>query len=332
MGRPNRSRVALGAGAEFDLIRRFLAAEVPLPPEVKVGPGDDAAVLEGGWVVTTDMSVEDVHFRRAWLSDREIGYRAAAGALSDIAAMAASPVGVLVSLAAPRGGAVDVEAVHAGVRELCHAVRAPVIGGDLSRSPGPLVLDVVALGRAEWPALRAGAEPGDDVWVTGALGASAAAVQLWEEGREPPPELRAAFARPRPRIDEARCLSEHELVDAMIDISDGLAGDAGHIAAASGVRITLDADRVPVSPAAVAALGPDRALEAALHGGEDYELCFVTDPGAVDPAYFAARHGIALTRVGRVSAGEGVWLGQRDGTERRLERGGYDHWGSPERP
>jgi len=322
----SRRRIALGAGAEFDLIRRFLDSDAPLPPEVRVGPGDDAAMLEGGWAVTTDMSVEDVHFRRAWLTDREIGYRAAAGALSDIAAMAATPVGVLVSLAAPRGGAVDVEAVHAGVREGAEAVGAQVIGGDVSRSPGPLVLDIVALGRAAWPVLRDGAEPDDDVWVTGTLGASAAAVRLWDSGKEPPAALREAFARPRPRIDEARCLVEHELVDALIDISDGLAGDAGHIAAASGVRITLEEEAIPVSPAAIAALGAAAALEAALHGGEDYELCFVTDPGAVDPAYFARKHGIRLTRVGSVSAGEGVWLRERDGSVRRLERGGFDHW------
>ncbi len=328
MSPPSRRRIAMGAGAEFDLIRRFLDDDAPLPPEVRVGPGDDAAVLEGGWVITTDMSVEDVHFRRAWLSDHEVGYRAAAGALSDIAAMAATPVAALVSIAAPRGGAVDVEAVHAGVREAVAAVGAQVIGGDVSRSPGPLVLDIVALGRCAWPLLRDGAEAGDDVWVTGMLGASAAAVRLWESGREPPPELRVAFARPRPRIDEARCLVEHELVDALIDVSDGLAGDVGHIAAASGVRITLEADAIPVARAAVAALGETEALDAALYGGEDYELCFVTDPGAVDPGYFARRHGLLLTRVGRVSEGDGVWIRERDGTTRRLTRGGYDHWSS----
>jgi thiamine-monophosphate kinase len=321
----------MGAGGEFDLIRRFVETDAPLPPEVRVGPGDDAAVLEGGWVITTDMSVEDVHFRRAWLSDREIGYRAAAGALSDIAAMAATPVGVLVSLAAPRGGAVDMEAVHAGVRELAASVGAQVIGGDLSRSPGPLVLDIVALGRAAWPVLRDGAEVGDEVWVTGTLGASAAAVRIWEEGREPPQELRAAFARPQPRIDAARCLVDHELVDALIDVSDGIAGDVGHIAAASGVRITLDADAIPVARAAVAAIGKEAALDAALHGGEDYELCFVTDPGAVDAGYFARRHGLLLTRVGRVSEGEGVWIRESDGSERRMDRGGFDHWSEARR-
>jgi len=316
----------MGKGAEFDLIRRLVGDDLPLPPEVHVGPGDDAAVLEGGWVVSTDLSIEDVHFRRAWLSDQEIGYRSAAAALSDLAAMAASPVGLLVSLAAPRGGAVDVEAVHAGVRELAGEFGARVIGGDLSRSPGPLVLDIVVLGRTAWPVLRDGAEPNDDVWVTGTLGASAAAVRAWEAGERPSVEARAAFARPRPRIEEARCLVELELVDALIDVSDGLAGDAGHIAAASGVAITLEADAIPVSPAAVTALGEAAAFEAALHGGEDYELCFVTDPGVVDPEYFARKHGLQLTRVGRVNTGEGVWLRTPDGTVRRLERGGFDHW------
>jgi thiamine-monophosphate kinase len=322
---PPRRRITLGPGAEFDLIRRFVADDAPLPPEVRVGPGDDAAVLEGGWVVTTDLSVEDVHFRRSWLSDVEIGYRAAAAALSDLAAMAATPVGVLVSIAAPRRGGMDLVAVQAGVREIASEVGAAVIGGDVSASPGPLAVDIVALGRTAWPVLRDGAEPGDHVWVTGRLGAAAAAVRVWEAGGEPSAELRRAFARPRPRVREARCLVDHEVVDALIDLSDGLAGDAGHIAAASGVRITLEVARVPVAEAAVAALGEEGALDAALHGGEDYELCFVTDPGVVDPGYFRERHGLEVTRVGRVEEGEGVWLERPDGSVERLTRGGYDH-------
>ncbi|MDH3423615.1 MAG: AIR synthase related protein, partial [Gemmatimonadota bacterium] len=143
-------RVALGPGAEFDMIRAFTAGDAHLPPEVRVGPGDDAAVLQGGWVVSSDISVEDVHFRRAWLSDSEIGYRAAAAALSDLAAMAATPVGLIVSMAVPRTG-VDVAAVQAGVREAAASVGASVIGGDLSRSPGPLMIDAVVLGCTAWP-------------------------------------------------------------------------------------------------------------------------------------------------------------------------------------
>lgn len=326
MSRPAAKTVRLGPGGEFDLIRRFVERGGALPDEVRVGPGDDAAVLEGGWVVTADMSVEDVHFRRAWISDEEIGYRAAAAALSDLAAMAATPVALLLSVAAPRGGSVNLDAVDAGVRAAGAFVGAVIIGGDISRSPGPLVLDVVALGRTQRPVQRVGAEPGDHVWVTGPLGASAAAVRTWNAGGEPSPALRAAFAAPTPRVDAARCLVEHEVVGALIDLSDGLAGDAGHLAAASGVMITIEAARVPVSPAAIEAVGADDALELALHGGEDYELCFIADPGGVDPKYFVERHGISLTRVGTVSAGSGVWLEGPGGDRRKLTRGGFDHW------
>ncbi len=318
-------RIELGAGAEFDLIRRFIGENGPLPPEVRVGPGDDAAVLQGGWVVSTDVSVEDVHFRRSWLSDREIGYRCASAALSDLAAMAATPVAVLVSMAAPATG-LDLQAVQAGVREAAAAVGAKVVGGDLSRSPGPLVLDVVVLGCTSWPVLRDGAEAGDEVWVTGFLGASAAAASVLASGDVPPQQLRQAFAHPRPRVDEARWLVDREWVDALIDLSDGLAGDAGHLAAASGVRVCLEAAQIPVSDEATSALGSEKALVAALHGGEDFELCFVTDPGKVDPTEFERCFGLPLTRVGTVEEGDGVWLVEEGGRRHRLERGGYDHW------
>jgi len=327
MSQPTERRVRLGPGAEFDLIRRVIDAESELPAEVWVGPGDDAAVLEGGWVISTDLSVEDVHFRRAWLTDTEIGYRAGAAALSDLAAMAASPVALLVSIAAPRGGAVDVEAVQSGVRGAGKAVGATIIGGDLSRSPGPLMLDIVALGRSCWPVRRDGAEPGDHVWVTGSLGASAAALRAWEAGEEPAPALRSAFAAPIPRVDAACRLVEHEVVHALIDISDGLLGDLGHLAAASAVQITVESAAVPVAVAAVDALGAEAALEDALHGGEDYELCFVTDPDSVDPEYFLNRHGFRVTRIGTVSEGAGVWLRSDGGERTEVASGGFDHWG-----
>ena len=324
----SRGKVRLGKGAEFDMIRRFIGPNIRLPSEVHIGPGDDAAVLEGGWVVSTDLAVEDVHFRRTWLSDFEIGYRAGAGALSDLAAMAATPVGVLVSMACPVDGDVDLEAVQNGVNEICKTVGAVVIGGDMSNSPGPVFIDIVALGRTSHPILRDGAEPGDEVWVTGVLGASSAALSVWHEGVEPSEELRSAFVGPVPRVEAAQSLVDHRIAGAMIDLSDGLAGDVGHIAAASGVKITLEADQVPVAEAATAVLGVDRALQAALHGGEDFELCFVADSGLVDTSYLQRHLGLQVTRVGRVGEGEGVWLGNSDGSTQRLERGGFDHWGT----
>jgi thiamine-monophosphate kinase len=322
----NSAPPPFGPGGEFDLIRHFLEGVPPPPASVRVAAGDDAAVLDGGWVLSTDLSIEDVHFRRSWLDDREIGYRACAAALSDLAAMAADATGVFVSLAVPRGGAVDAEAVMAGVREAGAELGAALLGGDSSRSPGPLMLDVVALGRADWPVLRNGAEPGDDLWVTGALGASAAAVHAWREGREPSEAARRSFARPTPRLAEACFLAERELVDAMIDLSDGLAGDAGHLAAASGVRIEIEAALVPVASTALEEFGAEDALRAALHGGEDYELCFVTDPDVLDAADFERRMGTAVTRVGRVKEGSGVWI-VRDGlAPERAADGGYDHF------
>ncbi len=325
---PASQGTPLGPGGEFDLIRRFLADGEAMPAEVRVGPGDDAAVLDGGWVVSTDLSVEDVHFRRVWLRDDEIGYRAAASALSDLAAMAARPVAVLVSMALPTGRDVDAERLHAGVREAAHAVGAVVVGGDVSSSPGPCVLDVVVLGRAEAPVLRGGASPGDEIWVTGALGASAAAVAVWGRGETPSDAIRTAFAHPTPRVDVARSLSASGVLRALVDLSDGLAGDAGHLAAASGVRIVVEVARVPVAIAAVEALGEQGALEAALHGGEDYELCFAVGPATMDAVTAASKAGVALTRVGRVEEGEGVWLEAADGSVRPAARGGFSHLGT----
>lgn len=316
---------ALGPGREFDLIRRILA-DAPAPGRrVVVGPGDDAAVVGEGWVLSTDLSVEDVHFRRSWITDEEVGFRAATAALSDLAAMAAEPVGVLVSMAYPPTGSVDPEAVSRGVREAASRVGASVLGGDLSRSPGPLFVDVTVVGWAAAPALRSGAAAGDEVWVTGALGGSAAAVTLWRRGAEPPRVLRDAFARPTARVDAARALVEEGVVRALVDLSDGLAGDAGHLSAAGGVKVVVDPTLIPVAPEAVAELGREEALRAALHGGEDYELCFVAPPGVVDPRGLEKKTGVPLTRVGWVEEGSGVWLLAADGSVSPVGGGGFDH-------
>ena len=288
---------ALGRGGEFDLIRTVWAR---LGDRVE-GAGDDCALItvDGvGLAISTDLAVEDRHFRRAWLSPGEIGFRSAAGSLSDLAAVAAEPLGVLVSVAAP---AADADALipelMAGVAEAAAAVGATVWGGDLVQSDRVL-LDVVVVGRADRPVRRTGAASGDALWVTGRLGGPRAAVRAWVAGQEPGAAARSRFARPEPRVREARWLRDQG-ARAMIDISDGLGGDAGHLAAASGVACVLDAAAVPVHE------GAD-GWEDAMAGGEEYEL-LVAMPAAFDARdSFQRLFAVPLTRIGACEAGRGV--------------------------
>jgi thiamine-monophosphate kinase len=194
------------------------------------------------------------------------------------------------------------------------------------------MIDIVVLGEVDQPVRRRGAEPGDEVWVTGELGGAAAAVRAWAKGAQPSADAFARFARPSPRIEEARWLARNSPLAAMIDISDGLAGDAGHLAAASGVRIVLEEAQIPVSAAARAVSADDAgALALALGGGEDYELCFVARANMsmhATAGLFTRTLGTRATRVGTVREGEGVTLLGRDGTERPLGVRGYSHFGA----
>lgn len=333
-------RIRLGPGGEFDLIRRVLGQDAAMrerigvepagSESVLVGTGDDCAVVHGtGIAVSVDLSIEDVHFRRRWIGPEEIGWRATAAALSDLAAVAAAPIGVLVSLAIPSGDDGG-ERVMAGVSEAAARHGALLLGGDVARSPGPLVIDVVALGQTGAPVLRSGVRPGDEIWVTGRLGGASAAVKAWEAGREPDPAARAAFARPRARIAEARWLAERGALHALIDLSDGLAGDAGHLASASGVRIVLELENVPVHGAALRATETPRdALALALSGGEDYELCLAAPVGAGEALVgeFRAAFDLELTRVGSAGVGEGLFGRERaDREPRALDVGGFSHF------
>lgn len=318
----------LGPGREFDLIRRFLRAQGEPSADVEVGSGDDCAVLDAGRIaLSIDLAIEGIHFRREWLTPEEIGYRAAAAALSDLAAIAARPVGLLAALAATSADAEEIgPSIMRGVLHAAAEAGAAVIGGDLTRSPGPIVLDVAVAGSVERPALRSGARPGDAVWVTGRLGGAAAAVAAWRDGIEPEADARAAFARPAMRLEEARWLADRGIVHAMIDVSDGIAGDAAHLAAASGARIVLDASDIPLH-AALAQLEPARALELALRGGEDYELLFAAPPGVTEAhaLEFTRAFGVPLANVGSVVPGTGVTLRRAGGEEEPLA-GGFDHF------
>ena len=337
-----RPRVRLGPGKEFDLVRALLAA-VPEPapdPEggvgsgVLVGPGDDCAVLEPTaepWAVTMDMSVEGVHFRRSWLTPDEIGWRATAAALSDLAAVAAEPVAVLLALALPVADARGemAKALARGAAAAAGSVGASLVGGDLTASPGPLVIDVVALGRAPRAVLRDGGRVGDELWVTGRLGAAGAAIRTWETGDEPTETLRRAFAHPAARVAEACWLADTGAVRALVDLSDGLAGDVGHIAAASGCRALLSATAIPLAEGVIEVAGDhEQALRVALEGGEDYELCLAVEPGAFDRLVgdFVSRFGVPLTRVGELTTGEGVALEPADGSGAVPLDGGFTHF------
>lgn len=327
-------REALGAGAEFDLIREMLSRVRPDGTaggaKVELGPGDDCAVFSGGRIaVTTDLCVEGVHYRPEWVSPSEVGFRATVAALSDLAAMSARPIGVLLSLAieSDRARSWGPE-IAVGVGEAIERYGAVLLGGDLSRAAAgsAVVMDVTALGELSEPVLRSGSQPGDHLWVTGTLGGAAAAVAHWMEREGPPPQaLRDKFARPNARIEESDWLRQHAAVHAMIDLSDGIASDAGHLASAGGVRVALEGSLLPVDPGVLDAFGSERGRELALTGGEDYELAFTAPHGAVESLTeaFEGRFGLPLTRVGVVTSGTGLHiLGAGPGT-----LSGFDHFG-----
>jgi len=311
------SNTPLAGGAEFDRIRAIATALGDRAREL----GNDTALVKLGdstVALSADVSVEGVHFRREWLSFEEIGWRAAAAALSDLAAAAAEPVGVLAALTLPeREPEHSFVALMDGVGAAAAAVGGKVLGGDLSRG-GAIQLAITVIGTATRPVRRAGASPGDGVWVTGELGGARAALTAFLAGREPDPAARARFARPEPRIAAGRWLAEQG-ARAMLDVSDGLAGDAGHLAAASNVALVLELERVPCHPAvhAEAARAAESDAVFAAKGGEDYELLVVLPPEYAGGATFP------LHRIGEVRAGAGLQL-ELDGEPVVLS--GYEHF------
>ena len=303
----------MGRGAEFDLIRELRARWGPLA----VGLGDDAAILDvprgERLIATTDASIERVHFKREWLSLEEIGYRAVTAALSDLAAMAAQPRGVLVAIAAPSDARDDVLALGAGIGAAVRAAGTVILGGNLAHADA-LAVTTTALGSAFAPLTRAGARPGDLVYVTGALGGPFAALRSLTSGVPVAGAIRDRFAKPVARLAEARWLAMNGAMSA-IDISDGLAADAGHLAAASGCGIELAMESIPRFPGTA----PEDAF-----GGEEYEL-LVTSRTPLLEKEFSARFGIALTQVGRAVEGEArVRVTDREGNVAIPV--GYDHF------
>lgn len=290
---------ALGDGIEFDRIREIWAR---LGRRAALS-GDDCALVPFGGAtlaVSTDMAIEGTHFRAEWLSWHELGWRVGAAALSDLAAVAATPMGVLASVGVASGGQSAILAEFMdGVGSVADSVGATVWGGDLVRS-GVLAIDMTVIGRVDVPLRRRGARPGDGLWVTGRLGAPIGAVRAWSAGGQPEASARERFAHPVPRVREAQWLSARGAHSA-IDVSDGLVADAGHLMAASGVACTLDVSDVPLHAAVTDPLD-------GLLSGEEYEL-LVALPSEFDAAAavsFAEAFGLELTRVGGVTAGRGV--------------------------
>jgi thiamine-monophosphate kinase len=312
----------LGPGAEFDIIRRILKDAAPPGESVALASGDDCALVRAGdgyLAVSVDLSVEGAHFLSDWGTPELVGGRAVRAAVSDLAAMAARPVGVLVSLNLPAESEPRIaEAVGVGCLAAAQATGAPLIGGDLSRGGADLVLDVAALGFVDEPLLRSAVRPGDELWVTGQLGAAAAAVRAWKTGDVPQSEWRDRFWSPSPRLDEARWLAERG-ASAAIDLSDGLVADAGHLAAASGVGIEIDQETVPAAK--------DVPTELALAGGEDYELLVAIPFGILSDeivSEFRDAFRLSLTRVGRAVIGTAVRVFGH-GKVIRLDAPGHDH-------
>jgi thiamine-monophosphate kinase len=305
----------LGPGGEFDAIRELLARW----GDRARGVGDDAAVLEvpagERLIVSTDSSVEGVHFRRDWLTPREIGYRATVAALSDLAAMAATPLGMLIAIAVPAGWRADLGALADGIGDAAALCDVPIVGGDLARA-AELSITVTVMGSAVTPLTRSGARPGDRIWITGTLGGPARAIAALAANRAPDAASRERFAHPVPRLKEARWLAARGATAGM-DISDGLVADAGHLAAASGVRVSLDLDRVPHVE------GSD-ALTAA-GNGEEYEL-LIALPASAAVHDFQPLFRLPLTEIGIVGAVghpavETTYRGARVAPPR-----GYDHF------
>jgi len=284
---------ALGEGAEFDAIRRMIERWGPAARRI----GDDAAVIttlgERSLIASTDTSVENVHFKREWLTPAEIGYRAAASALSDLAAMGAKPLGMLVAMGIPEGWRRHLDPLSDGIGEAAMTADAPVLGGDMSRS-SELTLTITVLGTARDVLYRTSARPGDSVYLTGNIGASGAALSAFRSGGQPSPLSRAKFVRPVPRIREGVWLAENGAVSA-IDVSDGLAADLRHIACASRVVINVDVGTIPVFE------GVDSIH--ALASGEEYEIA-CTSPTDLDVEAFERRFNVPLTRIGSVTRGE----------------------------
>jgi thiamine-monophosphate kinase len=350
---------ALAALGEFGLIGLIRQWAAHRSPGAILGIGDDAALLavpdDRRLLVTTDMLLEGVHFQRRWGCPRELGRKALAVNISDIAAMGGRPLYALLGLGIPPDGPTleELKALLLGMEEEAARYGITLVGGDTCGSQSGLVLSVTLLGMAPSGPVprRAGARPGDGLWVTGMLGGSAAGLQALELGLRPgaqwPADLRkpawlgaeeeaaiqaavTAHLAPTPRIGAGQALVG--CATAMIDVSDGVASDVGHLCTESGMAARVLADRLPLHPGAMvmARLTGRDVLDLALRGGEDYELLFTTatDP---TPLLAGAAPDLRVTRIGDVLAGEPIPRLVLSGGREEPLAGGFDHLREPAR-
>ena len=314
----------MGAG-EFDLIAR-IRARVATRADVVLGIGDDAALLAPPpgrqLVVTADTLNDGVHFPRG-TSPADVGWKALAVNLSDLASMGAEPAWCTLSLSLPQSDPAWIEGFLDGFLDLAEQHGIALVGGDTTR--GPLSIAVTATGLVEpGRALRRdGARVGDEVWVTGTLGDAAGGLALLD--REPVPALRARLDRPTPRVAAGRALAG--IATACVDVSDGLLADLGHVCARSHVAARIDVDALPASAALMEVIGEADRIALQASGGDDYELCFTApaDAGA-DIGAVSAQLGLRITRIGRIVAGEGVHPVDAKSQPWSSPRRGYDHF------
>jgi thiamine-monophosphate kinase len=332
---------------EFGLIER-IGRLLPKPgADVLVGIGDDVAVLRGepgkAWLATCDVQVEGSHFLREAIAPRDLGRKALAINLSDIASAGGIPRYALVSLGLPRGlEAAFIDGLYEGLREEAERFGVDVVGGNVSSVRHGMFIDIFLLGEApeKEVLLRSGGKPGDLILVTGSLGDAAAGVALLLDGalKASPEYAERARSRrdaPTPRVREGRIVGASALAHAMIDLSDGLAGDLGHLCERSGVSARIYARDLPVAAENLALSAASRGdpWHLALHGGEDYELLFVSPPAtAHDLAALVSREtGTRVSIVGELlPPGGPMELELPDGARLYLKAKGWDHFAKGE--
>jgi len=311
---------------EKSLISR-IRAQVARKRSIVAGIGDDCAILRipAGHeaLVTTDFSLEGMHFRREWHSAEVVGHRCLTRGLSDIAAVGGTPIAAFLSLALPKGLAQNwVDRFLKGLFELAGEYRVSLAGGDTAQSPGGVLADIVVVGSAPKgkAVRRSRARPGDFLYVTGSLGAAAVALNLLVSGRKIRPPHFPGHFHPSPRIETGRFLMERGLASAMIDVSDGLSTDLAHICEESGVGAEVQAAMIP--RAIVGKPAREADLRFALHGGDDYELLFTSPRSKRVPNQIA---GVPVTQIGRITRGRRILLVNPRGTTATLRAQGWEH-------